>query len=50
MCGSCGKGSSKGGFGKFKKGQKRIRGLKKKKTFEELKKEIEDRANNVKSK
>jgi hypothetical protein len=45
MCGSCGKGgSSKGGFGKYKKGQKRVRGLKKR-TFAQLKKEIEDQAN-----
>jgi len=51
MCGSCGKGGSgKGGFGKFKKGQKRVRGLKQKKTFEQLKKEIEERAKNAESK
>ena len=49
MCGSCGKSSSKGGgFGKYKKGQKRlIKGLKKK-TFEQLKKEIEEKANKLK--
>jgi hypothetical protein len=38
MCGSCGKGSTRGGFGKFKKGQK---GKNKKLTFEELKAKIE---------
>ena len=49
MCGSCGKSSNKGGgFGKFKKGQRRTRG--KKVTFEQLKKEIEEQSNNAKSK
>lgn len=43
MCGSCGKGAvSRGGFGKIKPGQK-IKSLRKK-TFEQLKAEIEKRA------
>jgi len=52
MCGSCGKGgTTRGGFGRFKKGQKRVKGLTQKKTFEQLKRENEERAEkNAKSK
>lgn len=44
MCGSCGKGGAvnRGGFGKIKKGQK-VKGLRKR-TFKQLKAEIEKRA------
>lgn len=45
MCGSCGKGGpvNRGGFGKFKSGQK-VKGLRvRKRTFEQLKAEIEQR-------